>query len=51
MHDSSTDSNIGGVLLDLQASYSNTTIELAVNSQIANSPAVVAAFGLFKQTY
>ena len=39
------------MIFDLQASYRDATIELAVHGQIADSPAVVATFAFFQQTY
>ncbi len=51
VYDTGADSNISGVVPDLQTSYSDTTVELTIDRQIANSPAVVAAFGFFQQTY
>ncbi len=51
VHDTGADSDISGVVPDLQASYSDTTVELTIDRQIANSPAVVAALGFFQQTY
>jgi hypothetical protein len=50
VHDTCADPDISSVVSDLQTPYSDTTIKLAVYSQITDSSAVVAPFGFFKQT-
>ena len=48
VHNSRADANIRRVVFNLQASYRDATVELAVNGQIHHRAAVVAAFGFFE---
>ena len=48
VYDTGTDPDVSDMVPDLQASYSNTAIELAIYRQVADSTAVVAAFGFFQ---
>ena len=49
VHDACPDSDVCGMVADLQAPYRDTAIELPVNGKIHHRPAVVASLGLFQQ--
>ena len=48
VHDTGAGANISSVVFYLQTAYRDTTVELAVNGQIADRAAVIAAFGFFE---
>jgi len=48
VYNTGTDPDISGVVSYLQASYCNTTVELAINCQVADSTAVITALGFFQ---
>ena len=50
VYDTGTDPDVSGMVPDLQASYCNTAIELAVDRQITHGSAVVAAFGFLQES-